>query len=190
MQTQFRRRELTELIPLRFGTYRGRYLAGLALIISGSVAIQGGNSYALFLIVQGAAAFVAGWILLPATGGRRLAVVVPALIPAFLQLAGPQYAPGMVVVLAAWLVVRQRRRLSFIALVPALVVTVALSNSFDEVTEMPFTSTVTAAAVVGSAWLAWRLDRRFGDSGTGHPPAPNGTTEIARSVRSEHTNTA
>jgi len=152
------RGEVTEMIPLRFGTYRGRLLVGLALIISGSVAIQGGNSYALFLIVQGSVAFLAGWALLPATGARRIWVTGPAYIAAFLQLAGPQCAPAMVVVLWAWLVVRQRRRMSYLALIPALVVTVGLANSFSELSDLPFTSAVTTAALVGSAWLAWRLD--------------------------------
>jgi hypothetical protein len=153
------RGEVTESIPLRFGTYRGRYFLGLALIASGAVAIQGGNSYALFLIVQGTVAFLAGWALLPASGARRMWVVMPALVAAFLQLAGPQYAPATVVLLVSWLVVRQRSRISYLAVVPAVIITIALSTSFREVADMPFTSPVTAAAIVGSAWLAQRLDR-------------------------------
>jgi hypothetical protein len=152
------RGEVTQSIPLRFGTYRGRYLVGLALIVSGAVAIQGGNSFALFLIVQGSVAFIAGWAVLPATGARRMWVIAPAYVAAFLQLAGPQYAPGTVLLLLAWFVVRQRGRTSYLAAIPALVVTVVLASSFREVAEMPITSPITAVALVGSAWLARRID--------------------------------
>jgi hypothetical protein len=152
------RGEVTESIPLRFGTYRGRYLVGLALIASGAVAIQGGNSYALFLIVQGSVAFLAGWAVLPATGARRMWVVAPAYVVAFLQLAGPQYAPATVGLLLAWFVVRERSRRSYLAAVPALVVTIALASSFREVADMSITSPITAIALVGSAWLARRID--------------------------------
>ncbi|PRY67616.1 hypothetical protein B0I08_106223 [Glaciihabitans tibetensis] len=138
---------------------RGRYLGGLALIVSGSVAIQGGNSYALFLIVQGTVAFFVGWALLPGSRSRRMAVVVPAYLGAFAQLAGPQCAPALILPFVAWLVVRQRSRLSYLAVVPLLLVTVALAGSFREVADLAFTTPVSGIALVGSAWLASWLDR-------------------------------
>jgi hypothetical protein len=146
--------------PPRWGTPTGRYLAGLALTISGAVAIQSGNSYALFLIVQGTLAFIAGWVVLPAGGLRRGLLLLPAYLAATAQIAGPQMTPATVVLLVCWLVLWRRPAVSFLAVIPLLVVTIAITNAFHDVSSMVFTTPVTALALFGCAWLAYLLDRR------------------------------
>jgi hypothetical protein len=145
--------------PLRWGSRRTRYLGGLALVFSGAVAIQGGNSYALFLIVHGSVGFIAGWIALPASGLRRGLLLLPAYLAAAAMIAGPQMTPLAVVILAAWLVLWRRRALSYLAVLPLLGVTVAIASSFQDVSAMPFTTSVTAATLVACAWLASFFDR-------------------------------
>lgn len=146
--------------PLRWGTPLGRYLAGLALTISGAVAIQSGNSYALFLIIQGAAAVVVGWLVLPTSGLRRGLLLLPVLLAAAVQIAGPQMTPALVIILLAWLVLWRRPALSYLALIPLAVMTAAITNSFQNVNSMVFTTPLAAATLFGCAWLARLLDRR------------------------------
>lgn len=146
--------------PLLWGTHLGRYLAGLALTISGAVAIQSGNSYALFLIIQGSAAFIVGWLVLPTSGLRRGLLLLPAFLAAAAQIAGPQMTPALVVLLLAWLVLWRRPAVSYLAAIPLLAVTVAITNSFHDVSSMTFTTPVAALVLVGCAWLARSLDRR------------------------------
>lgn len=147
---------------LRWGTHTGRFLAGLALTISGALAIQSGNSYALFLIIQGAVAFILGWLVLPASGVRRGLLLLPAFLAVAAQIAGPQMTPALVVLLLAWLVLWRRPALSYLAAVPLAVMTVAIMNSFHDVSSMVFTTPLAAATLFGCAWLAHLLDRRPG----------------------------
>jgi hypothetical protein len=143
---------------VRWGSPTTRYLGGLALLFSSAIAIQGGNSYALFLILQGGAAFIVGWIVLPAAGLRRGLLLIPAFVAAAAMIAGPQMSPAAVVLLLAWITLWRRRALSYLAVIPLAAVTVAITGSFRNVSEMIFTTPVTALALVGCAWLARLLD--------------------------------
>ena len=87
----YRPREPTALIPLRWGTYRERYLGGLWLIIGGGVAIAGSDTYVLLLLLAGTVAHAVGWCILPSAGWRRLVVVFPSTLAMWLLLPGPQY---------------------------------------------------------------------------------------------------
>ena len=53
-----RPREATALIPLRWGSYRERYLGGLWLIVGGGIAIAGSDTFALWLLWLGSGAAV------------------------------------------------------------------------------------------------------------------------------------
>jgi hypothetical protein len=146
-------------LPVRWGSQTTRYLGGLALLFSGAIAIQGGNSYALFLIVHGSVAFIAGWIVLPAGGLRRGLLLLPAFVAAVALIAGPQMTPAAVVLLLAWLVLWRRRALSYLAVIPLAAVTVAMTGMFQDVSEMVLTTPATALTLVGCAWLARFFDR-------------------------------
>jgi hypothetical protein len=151
--------DISRDVPLRWGSRSTRYHGGLALVFSSAVALQAGNSYALFLIVHGTIGFIAGWFTLPASGVRRGLLFLPAYLSAVAMIAGPQMTPLAAVILVTWLVLWRRRALSYLAVIPLLGVTIAITSSFQDVSAMPFTTSVTAAALVGCAWLARFFDR-------------------------------
>ena len=62
-------REPTFSLPLRWGTYRGRYLAGLLLIVGGAIQLQGSNTRTLPLLLIGTTAHAVGWSIIPQSGG-------------------------------------------------------------------------------------------------------------------------
>ena len=109
--------EPTRRLTLRFGTYLGRYLAGLTYIAAGTVILLSSNTYTIGFLLLGTVAHVAGWFLLPATGARRLIAFGPSLIAIFLLLTGPQILFVMAVVLFGWLLVRERPLRSYLVLV-------------------------------------------------------------------------
>jgi len=144
-------------LPLRWGTYNGRLAAGIALLISGAIHLQGANTYALIFLLFGSLAHIAGWLILPARGGRRVGAIVPSFLGVFALLAGPQMLPLLVLPLLAWLWVRQRPAVSYLAVVPLLAITLAFARVFRELSAMPFAFGVSAVVFVGCAWAATAL---------------------------------
>jgi hypothetical protein len=147
-------REPTSLIPLRWGTYRGRYLAGMTLIISGLIGLQGANNFTIFLLLWGTVAHATGWLIMPSGGIRRVIVVVPCVAQIWLLLPGPQTVTGLAVPFASWLLVRHRPPRTYITLLLVLGMGVVLANLFHNYSDMPLALSIGASVVVGSAWLA------------------------------------
>jgi hypothetical protein len=146
--------EPARAIPLRWGTYRGRYLAGLAYIAAGMVILLSSNTYTIGFLLLGTVAHVGGWFVLPASGARRLIAFGPSLIASFLLLTGPQILFAMAVVLLGWLIVRERPLRSYIVLLFPVAVGVAMAYSFHANHDEPLAFGVESVVVVGSAWLA------------------------------------
>ncbi|HEV7951279.1 MAG TPA: hypothetical protein VGP24_16070 [Glaciihabitans sp.] len=142
---------------LRWGHPESRYVAGIALLISGAVSLQSANTYALHFLLLGSVAHIMGWVVLPGPGVRRAWVAVPSLLACWALLTGPQSLPALVVPLVAWLVVRRHPLLSFVSVLPLLAVTLMLANQYRELSDLPLAYAVSAAVLVGSAWLGYAL---------------------------------
>lgn len=147
-------REPTSLLPLRWGTHTGRYLAGLLLVVGGVIQVQGSNVWALPLLLVGTLAQAVGWSILPASGWRRLLVIVPAVGQAWVLLAGPQAIWSIVIPYLAWLLVRHRPLRSYLTAVFPAAAGILLAQSFREYSGMPVALAIAMAVLVASAWLA------------------------------------
>lgn len=160
-------REPTSLLPLRWGTYRGRYLAGLALIVGGMLCVAGADTHKIPMLLLGTIGHVTGWFILPAGGARRLWAVGPSLAAAWILLTGPQSLWILIPPYLGWLLVRSRPLRSYITVLVIIANAVATAHVFHEYTDMPAALGISAVVLTGSAWLArWiagigRIPRRL-----------------------------
>ena len=139
---------------LRWGTYRARLVAGLALIVVGSGFILMTSAYSLPFLLAGSLLQPAGWALLPSTIGRRVAVAVPVLGFTWLMLGGGGFAWCFCVPLTAWLLVRLRPVLSFAVLALPILSSVVLAATVADYSVGWVSVLVSTLVVVGAAWLA------------------------------------
>lgn len=146
--------EPTRRLQLRWGTYTGRYLAGLLYIAAGVVILLSTNIYAIGFLLLGTLAQTTGWFILPATGARRLWAFGPSLVASFLLLTGPQILYAMAATLLGWLLVRERPLRSYIVLLFPVVSGVIMANEFHASTWEPLAFGIECLVVAGSAWLA------------------------------------
>lgn len=146
--------EPTRDIPLRWGTYRGRYLAGLLFIVSGSLALQGANPHILYLLLAGTVFHTVGWAIMPSQGWRRLVVVAPNIAVTWLLLTGPQSVWMLAVPYLSWLLVRQRPLRSYITLLFVLCASIITVQLLHEYAAMPLALAVSGVALTASAWVA------------------------------------
>lgn len=146
--------EPTRRLDLRWGTYTGRYLAGLAYIAGGMVVLLSSNIYSIGFLLLGTVAHTAGWFILPATGARRLWAFWPSLIASFMLLTGPQILFVMAATLLGWLLVRERPLRCYVVLLFPIASGVIMAYSFHANTYEPLAFGIEVVVVVGSAWLA------------------------------------
>lgn len=146
--------EPTRALPLRWGRYEDRYLAGLLMIVGGGLQLQGSNTWTLPLLLIGTVAHAAGWAIMPARGGRRLLAVVAASAQLWILLAGPPWAWSLVAQYLCWLLVRHRPARSYLTALLPLASGVIIPRFFTEYSGMPATLAISTAVLVGSAWLA------------------------------------
>jgi hypothetical protein len=146
--------EPTRRLTLRWGTYTGRYLAGLMYISAGMVVLLSSNIYTIGFLLLGTVTHTAGWFILPARGGRRLWAFWPSLIASFLLLTGPQILFAMAATLLGWLVVRERPLRSYVVLLFPIASGVVMAYSFHSAHYEPPAFGIETAVVVASAWLA------------------------------------
>lgn len=147
-------REPTRSLPLVWGRYEDRYVAGIVLLIAGAVGFQASNTWTNFFLLQGAVVYAVGWSILPARGWRRILVVAPATGQLWLLLTGPQSVLLLVVPYLSWLLVRHRPLRSYVTALLPIANGVVLSNYFVEYTSMLPALAVSLVVFVGSAWLA------------------------------------
>jgi hypothetical protein len=146
--------EPTRALPLRWGTYRLRYLSGLALIVSGAIAIQGASAYVGFPLALGSLAHAVGWWVMPAAGWRRIWMVLPSLLSTIILLIGPAVVGILAVPFACWLIVRHRPAVTLLLALPVLVIGLLLRGVYAEYDGMLPALAVMAALMVACAWLA------------------------------------
>ncbi len=146
-------------LPLRWGTYRGRTLAGLVLIAGGLVHLQAARTEDLIPLIIGSSAHVIGWLIMPAAAWRRLVPLLPSTLVVWLLLTGPQSVWTLSVPFVCWLIVRHRPARSYLALGPVLLNGVAAVGLFSEYDGMLLSLAMSTVVLVGSAWWAWALSR-------------------------------
>jgi hypothetical protein len=147
-------REPASRLPLRWGAYRPRLLAGLALLVVGTGCVLSTTAYSLPLLLAGCLLQPAGWAVLPSTIGRRVAVPVPVLGFTWLMLGGSAFAWCYCVVLAAWLLVRLRPLPSFAALALPIASSALLPRFVEDYQEGWVTVVTSTLVIVAAAWLA------------------------------------
>src|SRR5690606_33054320 len=76
-------------VPLRWGDAASRWWAGCWLIVGGATLIAGSNEVALWALALGTSAHLAGWVVLPVAGWRRLLALPLSCLASYLLLAGP-----------------------------------------------------------------------------------------------------
>ncbi len=147
-------REPTSLLPLRWGGYRPRYIAAVGLIIAGGLLVQTGSVYSENFLTLGIAAHVAGWLILPARGPRRVAVAIPSALLVGALLLGSVASVLLVGPLACWLYLRQRPALSYLALLMPLTSGLVLAQIFPQYGNGIIVAAVSTVVLIGAAWLA------------------------------------
>ncbi len=152
-------REPTSLLPLRWGGYRGRLALGLWLIVSGGVAIAGSNTNVLWLLTLGTGAHIVGWCILPSAGWRRITVVLPSTIAAWLLLSGPRFLVGLVVPYLGWLLVRHRPLVAYPTAILVLAGAIVLGELLKDYRGMLLALGIEFAVMVAAAWVARLLAR-------------------------------
>ena len=142
------------MLSLRWGTYRGRYLAGLLLIVGGAVQLQGSNTWTLPLLLIGTTAHIVGWSIMPARGWRRMLVIVPATVKICLLLTGPASVWMFVIPYLCWMLVRHRPARSYLTVLLPLANGFVIPQFTMEYSGMPVALAVSMTVFVGAAWLA------------------------------------
>ena len=150
-------REPASLLPLHWGHYADRYVAGIVLIIGGAIQLQGSNTFTLIFLLIGMAAHITGWAILPSRGWRRVVVIVPATAQIWLSLTGPLSVWLFAIPLLCWLVVRHRPWRSYPTVALPIANGIVLPHFFTEYSAMPQAIGISLAVVVAAAWLARTL---------------------------------
>jgi hypothetical protein len=147
-------REPTRDIPLRFGTYSRRYVAGLSLIVTGLVCLQGASGTVSSAMALGTLAHVIGWWLLPAKGRRRVWISLASLTVSWVLLIGPAGVGLLAVNLAGWLYVRQRPAIAYVFVIPVFAAGLIIRSIDSQYEAMIPALAVMAAIITACAWLA------------------------------------
>lgn len=157
-------REPTRRLKLRWGTYRARYLTGIALIFVGGALVQFTSTYSLLILPLGLGAHITGWCILPGIGWRRVLAAGAGALTTIFLLNGAPGTVFLVIPLAAWLLLRQRPFLSYSALVIPLAAALSLTQFFPDYGWGVVVLSFAGATLVGSAWLARSLAAMSGRS--------------------------
>jgi hypothetical protein len=146
--------EPSRRFALRWGSYNGRYAAGIGLIVSGLICLQGTSGSISITMALGSAAHALGWWLLPGSGRRRGWASVASLAVAWILLIGPSGLGLLAVNLACWLWVRERSALSYLVVLPVLATGVIARSINAEYSGMLPGLAATGAVLVAAAWTA------------------------------------
>jgi hypothetical protein len=158
-------REPATRLPIRWGSYRARYGAGLALVIGGCLLVQSGSVYVPQLMLAGMSAHLVGWWILPGKGIRRAVIALPSLTTVMLILNGAAAMVFLLIPLAGWLWLRQRPARAYLVLVFPAISAYLLTQWFVQYGSGALVLFITGVVIAGSAWLARFLASRMPISG-------------------------
>jgi hypothetical protein len=144
-------------LPLRWGNYTDRYLAGILLIVGGGIQLQGSNTWALPLLLIGTIVHALGWSIMPARGWRRIVAVGPATGQIWVLLAGPLSVWSLTIPYLCWLLVRHRPLRSYVTVLFPIANGFVIPHFFLEYSGMPLALAISMCVFVGSAWIARAL---------------------------------
>ncbi|HAM28092.1 MAG TPA: hypothetical protein DCP11_15725 [Microbacteriaceae bacterium] len=147
-------REPTRLLPLRWGGYGTRYAIAVSLLLAGGLVVQTASVYVGYLLVAGLAAHVAGWLIFPGRGPRRVAIALPSALAVGSLLFGSAGSVLLVLSLVGWLYLRQRPAISYLVAVLPVLSGLVLAQLYPQYGDGMIVVTVSALVIVGSAWLA------------------------------------
>jgi hypothetical protein len=147
-------REPSSRLPLRWGSWNGRSWGGLTLIVGGGVAIAGTTASTAWLAAAGIVAHLIGWSVMPASGWRRIVVVLPSASAMVVLLAGPTYLAVLVIPFLAWLLVRHRPLRVWPMAAFVVAAGIVLDRVFPEYSGMLPALGVMAGILAGAAWAA------------------------------------
>jgi len=147
------------LLPLRWGRYPDRVAGGLLLMVGGLVQLQAASTENLIPLIWGSTAHMAGWLIMPARGWRRLVPLLPSTLVVWLLLSGPAAVITLIVPFLCWLLVRHRPWRSLLALGPVLLNGVLFASLLRAYEWIPLALAVSTVVLVGSAWWAAALAR-------------------------------
>lgn len=147
-------REPASGLPIRWGSYRGRYVAALALVLGGGILVQTGSVYLPQVMLVGMAAHLLGWWILPGRGWRRVIVSLPSLTTVMLILNGAAAMVFLVIPLAGWLWLRHRPLRAYPVMVLPAITAYLLTLNFAQYGTGALVLLISGAVVIGSAWLA------------------------------------
>jgi hypothetical protein len=146
-------REPTRELPLRWGGYRWRYAAAVALLLAGGLLVQAASVYAGYLLVGGLTAHIAGWIVLPARGLRRVAIALPSALAVGSLLFGSAGSILLVIPLAGWLYLRERPAIAYLVTVLPVLAGLLLGQLYPQYGQGAIVVAISALVLVASAWL-------------------------------------
>ncbi|WP_167042944.1 hypothetical protein [Salinibacterium sp. ZJ454] len=146
--------EPTALLPLRWGTYRGRYLAGILFILGGMIGLQAASTQFLVPLITGTALHTIGWWIMPAAGWRRHLVVFPCGVQIWLLLTGPQSVWTLAIPYLAWLLIRHRPLKSYGTVLFVIAGGVVVATVSSEYSGMLPALVFALAICALSAWIA------------------------------------
>jgi hypothetical protein len=149
---------------LRWGSYRGRYLAGLALILVGAVVVQLTSAYSLMVLPLGLLLHITGWCIVPGIGRRRVSAAAASALMMVVLLNGALATAFLAIPLAAWLFVRQRPLVSYVVLAIPLLASIPLAQLFPDYGWGAVVLPIAGALLAGAAWLGRSLAAMSGRS--------------------------
>jgi len=147
-------REPSSRLALRWGSWTGRSWGGLTLIVGGGVAIAGTTASMAGLAAAGILVHVLGWSVMPASGWRRIVVVLPSTFSMVTLLSGPTYLAVLVIPFLAWLLVRHRPLRVWPMAAFVVAAGIVLGRVFPEYSGMLPALGVAVGILVGAAWAA------------------------------------
>jgi hypothetical protein len=124
------------------------------LLIAGGLLTQAASVYAVYYLGVGMAAHIAGWLVLPARGNRRVIVALPSAICAAAPLIGSLGSVLVAVCLLCWLWNRQRPGVAYLVLVLPVIAGIVLAQLFPQYGDGRIVVAVALGVLVAAAWLA------------------------------------
>src|SRR5690606_9654793 len=125
-------REPARRLPLRWGSYRLRYVLGIVLALGGALLVQLTSAYSLVALPTGLFVHVVGWCILPGIGWRRVIGATVGTFLSMLMLNGATSVVFLAAAVAAWLFLRERPLLSYAAVLVPVVASFGLAQFFAD----------------------------------------------------------